>query len=190
MPRPRPRDVSEIQTFQPIVQVLNACTSTQMTDVVADCYASGSMGDAAEPCGNWLGANPGCVDCIFSKTTKKPEDFTNQGAVLLWGGYFYGINTPGCIAQEDPKNGPACAAVLEPLLVCEDANCGIHCKTNKTYDDCLNEVVASGGACSSFYTAYQGAPCSGDLKGDSGVVSKCADTDYVGIVNLVCGTGT
>jgi len=177
---------SQIPAYTTVSPQLDACNGTQISDFVSACTASGASASACSSFQTTPG-NTGCMACLFPKSSSGAA--MNTGGVLLdyAGKAIVGVNTPGCIALADPKNGPACAAVLEPLYQCEEQACSsADCVTSDagTYQMCLDG--AEMGACSSQSSAAS-STCTPDYEDGGAALVACA-TDTL-ILNEICGTG-
>ncbi len=176
---------SGLPAYTPVMEMIGACTSMQISEFLSTCIASGS---SENNCVMWANANSSCAGCIVQGTD---AGATQTGAIIFTAmGAPLSGNVPGCIALADANGGPQCAAQLEPLMQCLALACG-NCSDQTSFNNCEKAARANGGTCGSLSAAAD-SPCSADL-GTSGVgVSKCGygtPNQLTDVINVVCGSG-
>jgi hypothetical protein len=180
-----------IPAYMPPAQQLNACTPAQITAFVGACFATPPNQTACNNEQMMLSTSAAaCYNCLFGVVPMGDAGAaSNKGGVLLdyTGMSFFSTNSPGCIALEDPTNGPACAGNLEPLFQCELQACSsMACQTasSTVFGACVS--ASQMGACSAEVMGVQSS-CTTDL-GDGGVGGSKCGTDQQ-VLNAICGTG-
>jgi len=176
-----------------VQQQLGACTGgatgTQIQGFITNC--TGSTGSQAL-CTTWqqaAAANVTCLGCIIGAGDGTTG--TSAGAeVLDYSMMYYFPNTPGCLALTNPSGGAACAAALSPSWQCEQVACGsaaCQAATSAEFTACVTAADATGGACATQSAAVT-ANCAGPLDGGA-ADTTCAESNFAGIINVICGTG-
>ena len=171
---------ADVPAYVAVAQRLGACSPAVLAAYIAACYTNDST---ETECDDWYAdaGNASCIECLIP--TDSAGQTTNNGGLLLDpAGYAVSANLPGCIALVDPKNGPACAEVLELQEQCQFQACG-GCEIASTSDACFADVGASGGACS----GYDVTACNAYVS-DAGVpLAACATPTAV--IDVICGAG-
>jgi hypothetical protein len=171
-------------------QMKGACSGAQLSSFMASCFSTTATTTACQTFQS-DSANLGCVDCLFGVTDAGTA--SNTGGVLLdyTLSYFFESNQPGCIAIEDPTNGPACAQALEPLDQCDYDACGSNaaCNTTALYDACVQTANAAGGACATYLNAAQ-TPCVAYFGLDAGLGSTGVCSTNQDVISVICGNGS
>ncbi len=103
-----------------------ACTPTTLAAVIDGCFGSAAT-QATCGAAEGVAANKSCFQCFLADSSSSKwapilfiADPPNNPA------YPYN-NSAGCVAAEDPTQGPACQAALDALTQCELAACVSHC---------------------------------------------------------------
>jgi hypothetical protein len=179
-----PVPVSNAPPYAAVKQMLNACSSAQISAFLAACApATGYEPPSLWPpstadCNAWQtdSTNKTCLGCLAGNPP-------NTGALLLnSSNQIIDENLPGCIALKDTTNGPACAMVLEPDLQCAHASCA-SCGDQTSFDTCRQATLGSGGPCNSEANSVKKSLC---YKVGPATMS-CASTQQV--INVICGAG-
>jgi hypothetical protein len=182
---------SSLPAYTPVVPMMNACTSMQISGFISSCVQSGTTSNG---CVSWADSNATCAGCIVQGTD---AGLAQTGAILFNVNPSSGAmvpvssNVPGCIALADPTNGPACAEQLEPLMQCVAEACGFACTDQTSFSSCEQAVRASGGACGNLASAAQ-MPCATDMASSGVGVAKCGygtQNELQEVINVICGTG-
>jgi hypothetical protein len=170
----------------PVTPTLDACTQAQIGTLVTACLSSTATNTA---CNTFFAvtANQGCAMCLVAGV---PDAGSGTGALVFdyTDSYFIDVNWGGCVALEDPTNGPACAQAFEPLDQCNVQACGLNqaCNTQSLYDTCIMGADAPGAACGAEAAAMVACQAY-EVDGGALVAGKCST--YADVVNVICGTG-
>jgi hypothetical protein len=174
-----------LPSYVPVMEMIGACTMTQISGFISSCVAGGST---QSNCAMWANGNSACAGCIVQGGD---AGATQTGAIIFdANGHPVSGNVPGCIALEDSMGGPACANDLEPLMQCVAAACP-NCPDQTTFDNCEKAAKSTGGVCATLSSAV-GSSCAADL-GSNGVgLSKCgygSSNQLTDVINVICGSG-
>jgi hypothetical protein len=174
------------------IQMLNACTASQITAYVAACFAPGT----STTCNAWYAQDAGaCTKCL----TPTPETQTTWGAISCVDSMHCGVNQAGCVdlilngvALEKGKGGAgSCGDLVNALFGCQSYDCNTcvdpdftTCENNANTKECkpyFDPEQSTTGACAS-------------LQGDSApsTISDCFPSTTAGLsntLNVYCGTG-
>ena len=176
---------SSLPPYTPVMEMIGACTSMQISQFLSNCISQGS---SANNCSMWANANGACANCIVQGTD---AGATQTGAIIFTGsGAPLSGNVPGCIALSDANGGPQCAAQLEPLMQCLALACGT-CSDQTSFNNCEKAAKANGGTCGSLAAAAE-SPCSAYLGSNGAGVTKCGygtSSQLSDVINVVCGSG-
>jgi hypothetical protein len=176
---------SSLPPYVAVMEMIGACTSTQISGFESACVASGAT---ASNCSMWASANSACAGCIVQGSD---AGATQTGAIIFnaMGAPVSG-NVPGCVALEDSMGGPACAEVLEPVMQCVAAACGT-CADQTAFSNCEKTARASGGVCGTVSAAAD-SPCATDLASNGVASTKCgygSSSELTDVINVICGQG-
>lgn len=168
--------------YVPVAQSLNACSAAEITAFITACDSTSAT---TTTCDSWLSdsSNAACLACILPANDAGAP--TNTGALLVSADNTFVVNLPGCLALQDPTQGPMCAANLEPYEQCVLFACS-SCTTASDYTTCEQTAAASGGACNGYLTGTQTA-CATDF-GDAGAGTTTCSTD-TDVITVICGSG-
>jgi len=176
---------SNLPPYTPVMEMIGACTSTQISGFLSACIGSGS---SANNCSMWANANGSCAGCIVQGSD---AGATQTGAIIFTGsGAPLSGNVPGCIALVDANAGPQCATQLEPLMQCLALACG-SCSDQTSFSNCEAASKANGGPCGSLAASAE-SPCSSYLGSNGLGVTKCGyntSNQLTDVINVVCGSG-
>lgn len=185
-------------TYAPATKGQGLCTSTDISDFVTACVATGAT---TTTCGAWLasnvagqaadgGAGTACGNCILNQN--------NNGAAWLDPHGYFGPNYAGCIQLTDATNGAACAAAFNNINACDGDYCDIYQQAGATqYQCCSTAENGTGGTCAS-YNSTEMTACNADLTVDGGALAASCfpgtgttqqATDMTYIATLICGGG-
>jgi hypothetical protein len=106
----------------------------------------------------------------------------NTGALLLdSSNQIIDDNQAGCIALQDPTNGPACAMALEPDVQCYHASCA-SCGDETGLDTCRQAALGVGGPCrGAALDVIEACPEEG--------AASAACASFEDVINVICGAG-
>jgi hypothetical protein len=168
-----------------------ACTSTALTDIYNDCFATGG---SATKCEADETTYASCYTCMVTDETA-----TSYGPLIASknGGLVF-INQAGCIDLLEPCNS-ACAGAFQGATQCELAGCEGNCPspltstTGTDFQDCVDTLIGCNpGGCDQFYGNY--TTCGALLNGTDHPASVCVGTSsstfedlYNAIVPVFCG---
>jgi hypothetical protein len=174
---------SEIPPYQPVVQVIGACSGSDISGYVTACDSSTST---QATCTAWfMGASTPCVNCLFGPVNDAGAP-TGQGGIWLYQGGNIGPNYPGCLAL---KGMSGCADAYQNIVECLiAAGCG-SCMDPTSAQACQNTIFGPGGACQSYVAPYQSA-CPPDYA-DGGLLANggaCSNPNDV--LSVICGNGS
>ena len=170
----------------PVTPTLAACTATQISSVVTACL---SVTSTNAECNTFFmdTANQGCAMCLSAGV---PDAGSGTGALVFdyTGSYFIDVNWGGCVALEDPANGPPCAQAFEPLDQCNAQACGLNqaCNTQTLYDTCIMGADATGGVCGAEAAAM--VACQ-SFEADGGALATGKCSTMTDVINVICGAG-
>jgi hypothetical protein len=149
----------------PVGPYLGACSTKQLSDAVADCWAPSA---SASKCSAWVDDkdNAGCLGCWAGPVT------SSTWAPMLYaenGGQEFIVDYGGCIQLADPSQ-LACARYVEYATECEIAACLAACPipasgTTTAIDNCSQE--AASGGCASYFSMVDGMDASACQSPDS-----------------------
>jgi hypothetical protein len=111
---------------------------------------------------------------------------TGQGGIWLYQGGNIGPNVPGCL---DKKGMSACASAYDAVIECLVAAGCSTCTDPTSETACQNTIFGTGGACQSYYAAYQSS-CGPDFA-DGGLLNAggpCSTEPDV--LSVICGNGS
>jgi hypothetical protein len=171
----------------------NQCTVTQLTDVVADCFAPSATMPA---CDSWVNdmSNNGCLACWAGNVTA-----ANWAPVLYVDnpGQSTYDNVAGCFALSDPTQA-ACAKTNEYAFECAIAACETSCPVPVMGEDMQSAIdaftqcfgAAACGECASYTNPAQ--DCGSAILSGGGPAAYCTDinmnsADFLKYAILACG---
>jgi len=122
---------------------LDQCTTQQVTDFLAACFAPGTM----QTCTDYLTANAACGGCIFGveDPNAATPTFTGNVPPILQGQMYAFVQTLACEAMV--QNLPDCAVPLTNLVLCSQLACEVNCSNDAgstEFSDCVNYAATAG----------------------------------------------
>lgn len=178
---------SEIPPYQPVMQVIGACSGAELAGYVTACDSSTSTGPT---CNAWFSgdaSSTACQDCLFGPITgSDPPMLTGQGGIWIdYQGNNIGGNAPGCL---DLKGMSGCASAYQNIIQCIVASGCESCADGPSYQACLNIILNTGGACATYYSTYQSS-CAAD-NADGGLLNGGVCSTTADVLSVICGNGS
>ncbi len=173
---PLPVALTNIPPWNPSVQKVGACTSTDLG--ILSSYLTEPMASSWASASSMVSSS--CQKCVFSNAGD-----ANWG-VIVWtpteaAGLGF-INVGGCYqALAAGSNPNACGAAAQQANACEDMACPANCANQSA---CKSSVQTS--ACGSSISSAQSA-CGTNY---SNFAASCSEAMPYGLVNIVCGSGS
>jgi hypothetical protein len=175
---------SDIPPYQPVVQVIGACSGSDISAYITACDSATATNTT---CGNWFTSAPvACATCLNGPLTDAGAP-TRQGGI--WYDYLYdniGPNYPGCL---DKKGMSGCASAYDALVQCFVAAGCSTCMDQPSEQACQSTIFGTGGACYSYVAPYESS-CGPDFA-DGGLLSNGgACSTNTDVLSVICGNGS
>jgi hypothetical protein len=171
-----------VPPYQPVVQVIGACSASDITNYIAACDAPTSTNTT---CNAWFSgdASAACMNCLVGPVTDAGA--TGQGGIWIYQGSNIGPNVPGCL---DKKGMSSCASAYDAVVEClYAAGCGT-CTDQNSEQTCQTTIFGTNGACRSYLVTYQSA-CAADVA-DGGLLNGGPCSTDPDVLSVICGNGS